>query len=81
MTLTAADVANIVTVNEARASQGLGPLLLANGEPDPDGNLMVSEFKAKRAAMIAMVAGAEQGQAPGEEPPPDQGGFGGGFGG
>jgi len=81
VTLTATDVANIVTVNEARASQGLGPLLLANGEPDPDGNLMVSEFKAKRAAMIAMVAGAEQGQAPGEEPPPDQGGFGGGFGG
>jgi hypothetical protein len=81
VTLTAADVANIVTVNEARASQGLGPLRSANGEPDPDGNLMVSEFKAKRAAMIAMVAGAEQGQAPGEEPPPDQGGFGGGFGG
>jgi hypothetical protein len=81
VTLTATDVANIVTVNEARASQGLGPLLLANGETDPDGNLMVAEFKAKRAAMIAMVAGAEQGQAPGEEPPPDQGGFGGGFGG
>jgi hypothetical protein len=74
--LTATDVANIVTVNEARASQGLGVLLLASGEPDPDGQLMVAEFKAKRATMIAMVAGAEAGTAPGDPPAP-QGGFGG----
>ena len=75
VSLTATDVASIVTVNEARASQGLGPLMLANGEFDPDGRLMVTEFKAKRAAMLAMVTNAEKGQAPGALPPEPQVGF------
>lgn len=45
-----ADIANIVTVNEGRATNGLGPLQLPNGAPDPDGWLTISEFAAKRKA-------------------------------
>lgn len=45
------DLAKITRVNEGRASAGLGPLLLADGvTPDPDGNLTIDEFSAKRAA-------------------------------
>jgi hypothetical protein len=47
------DVAKVVLVNEARASAGLGPLLLATGAEDPDGKLTVSAFDAKQAARAA----------------------------
>lgn len=50
------DVAKIVTVNEARVGQGLGPLLLPEGTPDPDGGLSVSEFFEKKAAKAAAQA-------------------------
>lgn len=53
--LTATDIATIVTVNEARASQGLPPM-----EGD-DGKLTVAEFKAKHAGPIAEAAQAEAG--------------------
>lgn len=68
--LTATDIATIVFVNEARASQGLGPLLKEDGTPDPDGKLTVAEFKAKRAALIAIGAVAEQGKDPTAPLPP-----------
>jgi len=44
------DLAKVVMVNEARASAQLGPLLLPDGSPDPDGRLTVEEFAAKKAA-------------------------------
>lgn len=44
------DLATVVSVNEARASAGLGPLLRADGSQDPDGMISVGEFKAKREA-------------------------------
>lgn len=62
--LTATDIATIVTVNEARASQGLPPMA---GE---DGDLTVAEFKAKNAGPIAEAAQAEAGHDPDDEPEP-----------
>lgn len=44
------DIARVVTVNEARASAGVGPLLMPDGSPDPDGRLTVEQFSAKKAA-------------------------------
>lgn len=44
-----ADQGAIVTVNESRAAQGLPPLTLPDGQPDPDGDLTVEEFKARKA--------------------------------
>lgn len=55
--LTPSDLATIVTVNEARRSQGLPPL---DGE---DGDLTIAEFKAKHSAVIAEAADAEEGDA------------------
>jgi hypothetical protein len=48
--LAPADIARVVSVNEARASAGLGVLLLPTGQPDPDGRLTVEEYAAKKAA-------------------------------
>ena len=50
------DLARVVSVNEARASAGLGALALPDGEPDPDGNLTVEEFAAKKAAAATAAA-------------------------
>jgi hypothetical protein len=60
--LTASDLASITTVNEARGSVGLGPLLTRDGRPDPDGSLTVSEFSALRAAK-----GEAQGEVVGKD--------------
>lgn len=57
------DLANVVKVNEARASAGLGPLLLADGAPDPDGALTISAFKAKQDAQIARTQAEAQASA------------------
>lgn len=43
-------VTSIVTVNEARAAQGLPPLALPDGTPDPDGDLTIKEFNEKKMA-------------------------------
>jgi hypothetical protein len=45
-----ADISVVVTVNEARASLGLDPLKTEHGQLDPDGQLTVAEFRAKREA-------------------------------
>lgn len=50
VTLAPTDIAKVITVNEGRKSQGLGPLLLEGGGEDPDGKLTVAEFTAKREA-------------------------------
>jgi len=42
-------VDKFVTVNEARESQDLPPLTLPSGEPDPDGDLTIMEFEAKKS--------------------------------
>lgn len=52
------DIAKVVTVNEARKSQGLGALLLEDGTEDPDGGLTVAEFTAKREASATPVGPA-----------------------
>lgn len=65
--LTPSAIAAIVTVNEARAATGYGPLVTEGGKPDPDGNLTVAEFQAKNAATIAAAANAESGDAGAEE--------------
>lgn len=48
--LTSTDLASIVTVNEGRRGAGLGPLMRSDGTIDPDGNLTIKEFQAKREA-------------------------------
>lgn len=50
------DIASVVRVNEARASAGLGPMLLPDGSADPDGLLTIDAFKAKNAAVSASNA-------------------------
>jgi len=62
--LTPTDIATIVTVDEARASQGLPPL---GGE---DGGLTVAEYKARHSEVIAEAVDAEKGTGGGA---PNQG--------
>jgi hypothetical protein len=59
--LTATDLGVIVTVNEARASIGLGPMLDADGSPTADGDLTLAEFKAKHEAVVSTAASAGEG--------------------
>lgn len=66
--LTGTDLAIILTVNEARNQSGLGKLKLPDGKEDPDGDLTVAEFKAKR-----IEAGEVTGEAEGQEAPPAPG--------
>jgi hypothetical protein len=61
------DIARVVSVNEARASAGLGPLLL-NGAPDPDGTLTVEEFSAKKAAKLSTPSAPSGSAGPGPTP-------------
>lgn len=49
LTLAPTDLASIVTVNEARAAQGLGPI--------DEGDLTLVDFRAKHSAAIARVNG------------------------
>lgn len=67
--ITPADVAACVSVNEVRRSRGLEPLALPDGTPDPDGELTVGEFKAKREAK-ATPAPETPPSAPSAEPAP-----------
>ncbi len=56
LSLTPSDTAQVVTVNEARLSQGLGKLMTPAGEEDPDGELTISQFVAKRTADTEQAA-------------------------
>lgn len=49
LTLAPTDLARVVTVNEARASAHLPPLM-RNGAPDPDGFLTVEQYSTKTGA-------------------------------
>lgn len=64
--LAPADIAKVVTVNEARASQGLGPRMLREGGEDPDGYLTIAEFDAKMSAK-GEVQGASEGEQAAQE--------------
>lgn len=59
------DVARIITVNEARASQGLGPLRTIEGKIDPRGLNTISEF---------LAASEEKGKVEGKREGGDNGG-------
>lgn len=80
LVLAPTDIASVVTVNEARQSQGLGPLVDAQGLKDPDGMLTVAEFRSKRdaaakaaAEQIAREAEAEfEARQAADEPPPEE---------
>lgn len=48
------DLANIVTVNEVRQAKGLGDV--------PDGDLTITEYKAKNSDKLAQAKNAEKGQ-------------------
>jgi hypothetical protein len=65
------DIARVVTVNEARASAGVGQLLLEDGTPDPDGKLTVEQFAAKKAAEVAAALAPKPAQrsAPADSDP------------
>lgn len=52
------DIARVVSVNEARASAGLGPLMGSDGQFDPDGKLTVEEYSAKKKQAFAVDADA-----------------------
>ncbi len=58
LTLAPTDIATVVTVDEARASQGLPPSTGA------DGALTITEYKAKNAATVAEAASATSGTTP-----------------
>lgn len=59
--LTASDLGTVITVNEARSSQGLDALKLPDGQIDPDGDLTISDFKTKKAAMATAASGPPEG--------------------
>lgn len=61
--------AAIMTVNEARALIGLGPMLLDDGGPDPDGKLTVAEFQATYAEIADAAAKGDGGSEDGPPPP------------
>ncbi len=50
------DLAAVITVNEARASAGLGPMMLPDKTLDPKGAMMVSAFNAQSTAPPAAAA-------------------------
>lgn len=55
--LAASDKSAVVTVNEVRQKMGLGDLVLPTGKRDPDGDLTVQDFIAKREALRDAQAG------------------------
>jgi hypothetical protein len=60
------DIARVVTVNEARASQGLPPLA------DERGTMMISDLERKADAEAAALAAEESGAEPAEGEPAEE---------
>lgn len=73
ITLAPADLARVISVNEARASAGLAALTLPGGAEDPDGLLTVEQFGEKKRAdtetAAAEAAAAIAGGLPFEDTP------------
>lgn len=61
--MTPSDLATVTKVDEVRTSNGLEPL------GPPDGELTLSEYKAKNAPEIAAAAAADDGEAKPEDEP------------
>lgn len=55
----AGDRTSFVTMNEARAEDGKGPMLDVNGKADPDGRLTVNVYEAKHIKIQTLLAEAE----------------------
>ncbi len=60
MTLAPTDVIEWITPNEVRAGSGLGPKLLPNGEPDPDGALEIRVIRKRDEDAKAAAAAARE---------------------
>jgi hypothetical protein len=54
----------VVTINEVRATKGLGPLLTPEGIVDPDGNMTLPRYKAKHAELFQAAASADESSGP-----------------
>lgn len=63
------DLALIITVNEARASAGFGPLMRGESR-DADGDLTMMEYKEKHQDVIAAGQKGQKGTATDDKPPP-----------
>lgn len=65
------DAVSVMTVNEVRSALGLGPMLLPDGKPNPDGDLSIAEFqgKGKGAAVTGKPIDGPEG-AEAKKPPP-----------
>lgn len=57
------------TVNEIRAKMGVGPLLLPDGSPDPDGQVAFAAWLAKVEAQGAAGGGSDTTPFPAQAPP------------
>lgn len=57
----------VITVNEARAAHGMGPKLLPDGSPDPDGNQTIMEYQEKLKAKLQAQTGMMPGAPPGAQ--------------
>jgi phage-related protein (TIGR01555 family) len=68
--ITPSDQAKVVTVNEARAAQGLGPLLAEDGSESPNGKLTVFAFAALSEGPKPDPFNADPTKKPDEEAPP-----------
>lgn len=68
ITLAPTDLAEVVFVNEARASAGLEPMKLPDGTPNPDGLLTIAAFKAKNEAASKAAFPPAIGAAPPQVP-------------
>ncbi len=67
VTVGSADVSKIMKVNEARAGQGLPPLTLPDGSPDPDGELTIIEFETKKAGKSTEASASSSSSTSGPE--------------
>lgn len=64
VTVGSADQKHIIKVNEAREGQGLPPLTLPDGSPDPNGDLTVAEYEAKlNGEKAKSIPGGQEPQA------------------
>lgn len=63
--ITPTAAASVMTVNEARAASGLGPL-------EPDGEMLLSEYMAKHAKAIGTAVQAEGGDPTPEDDPKEE---------